>query len=255
MKQFITLAVVVGFAYLGYKFEPALRETITGIPYAVGHKIPADLMPKVDLATLRQDQLPKEISILSSMPFKHKETGLFINVPIGSKHQPIKVVPPNVHLRVTGTKYQVVMPIAKTDLIEQLSRMTHEATPAPIAADTNPTTPSAPVTAAPAIAPTPDPIPSAVPSIPAVSNSSDVDAVSLMRSSLQQNPVKEFAIGQITAWNPGPEETFDGETFATGTVSYEATTILGQKTMQAKALIKNGRIEKWIHAKSGIEIE
>jgi hypothetical protein len=76
-----------------------------------------------------------------------------------------------------------------------------------------------------------------------------------MRESLQTNPIKEFSIGQVTTWSPGPEETIDGETFATGIISYEATTILGHKTMQAKALIKNGSIQKWIHAKSGIEIK
>ena len=50
-------------------------------------------------------------------------------------------------------------------------------------------------------------------------------------------------------------ETIDGETFATGIISYETPTILGQKSMQAKALIKNGSIQKWTYAKSGIEIK
>ena len=76
-----------------------------------------------------------------------------------------------------------------------------------------------------------------------------------MRDSLQIKPTKEFGVSQITDWSAGPTETIDGETYETGIVSYEATTILGQKTMRAKALIKNGHIEKWIHAKSGVQIE
>lgn len=246
MKHLITIAVVGAAAYFGYKFEPDLRLAITGIPYGVGHKMAINSLPNVDLATLRPDQLPKEVTIFSTIPVKDQSTGIIINLPANSKLQPVKIIPPNVQLLVKGTKYKIVLPIDKTDLIEQLSLMPLDTAPPPAPAEPEPE-PVAPV-------PTPaEPAPIAAPT--PTTPIGPVDPVKLMRETLQKNPIKEFSIGQVTTWSPGPEETIDGESFATGIISYEATTILGQKTMQAKALIKNGSIQKWTYAKSGIEIK
>lgn len=248
MKHLITIAVVGAAAYFGYKFEPDLRLAITGIPYGVGHKMANSSLPNVDLATLRPDQLPKEVTIFATIPFKDTSANLVINLPAGSKHQPVKVTPPNVQLLVKGTKFKIVLPIEKTDLIEQLSLMPLDTAPPP--------TPTEPEPEPEPVAPEPtpaEPAPIAAPTPTAPIG--PVDPVKLMRESLQTNPVKEFSIGQVTTWSPGPEETIDGETFATGIISYETPTILGQKTMQAKALIKNGSIQKWTYTKSGIEIK
>ncbi|MFN6018334.1 MAG: hypothetical protein ACK49N_12235 [Verrucomicrobiota bacterium] len=248
MKHLITIAVVGAAAYFGYKFEPDLRLAITGIPYGVGHKMAINSLPNVDLATLRPDQLPKEVTIFSTIPVKDQSTGIIINLPANSKLQPVKITPPNVQLLVKGTKYKIVLPIDKTDLIEQLSLMPLDTAPPPAPAEPEPE----PEPAAPEPPPAePTPIAAPTPTAPI----GPVDPVKLMRETLQKKPIKEFSIGQVTTWSPGPEETIDGETFATGVISYEATTILGQKTMQAKALIKNGSIQKWTHAKSGIEIK
>jgi hypothetical protein len=248
MKHLITIAVVGAAAYFGYKFEPDLRLAITGIPYGVGHKMANSSLPNVDLATLRPDQLPKEVTIFATIPFKDTSANLVINLPAGSKHQPVKITPPNVQLLVKGTKYKIVLPIEKTDLIEQLSLMPLDTAPPPTPTETEPE----PEPVAPEPTPAePAPIAAPTPTAPI----GPVDPVKLMRESLQTNPVKEFSIGQVTTWSPGPEETIDGETFATGIISYETPTILGQKTMQAKALIKNGSIQKWTYAKSGIEIK
>jgi hypothetical protein len=46
----------------------------------------------------------------------------------------------------------------------------------------------------------------------------------------------------------------DGETYQTGLAAYKAETIFGPKTVQAKALIKGGKVIKWIYAKTGMEI-
>lgn len=247
MKHLITITVVAAAAYFGYKFEPDLRLSITGIPYGVGHKILNDSLPNVDLTALRPDQLPKEVTIFTAMPFKDTSANLVINLPPGSKHQPVKITPPNVQLLVKGTKYQIVLPIDKTDLIEQLSQMPLSSAPTETPAEPKPE----PEPAAPEAPPAePAPLAASTPTAPI----GPVDPVKLMRECLQNNPIKEFSIGQVTTWSSGPEETIDGETFATGIISYEAKTILGQKTMQAKALIKNGSILKWTHAKSGIEI-
>jgi hypothetical protein len=248
MKNLITIAVVGVAAYFGYKFEPDLRLAITGIPYGVGHRMAISSLPNVDLATLRPDQLPREVTIFTTIPAKDQSTGIIINIPAGSKLQPTKITPPNVQLLVKDTKYQIVLPIDKTDLIQQLSLMPLNTAP--------PEAPAEPEPVPESIAPEPPPAEPASITVPTpTAPTGPVDPLKLMRDSLQNNQIKEFSIGQVTTWSAGAEETIDGETFATGIVSYEAPTILGQKTMQAKALIKNGNIQKWINAKSGIEIK
>jgi hypothetical protein len=47
----------------------------------------------------------------------------------------------------------------------------------------------------------------------------------------------------------------DGQPFQTGSVTYKAETIFGVKTIQAKALIKGGKVQRWIWPKSGMEIK
>jgi len=49
-------------------------------------------------------------------------------------------------------------------------------------------------------------------------------------------------------------EEVDGESYQTGMAAYKAKTIFGVKTVQAKALIKGGKVAKWVYAKTGMEI-
>jgi hypothetical protein len=135
-------------------------------------------------------------------------------------------------------------------------------TPSPVTENSSPTTESIPAAAETNEATTNDTTntsespatPSVTPeAIPAPSGSSNpVDA---MRASIQSGQFKELKIDKILSWNPGGEETIDGVTFATGTVSYEAETIFGLKTVQAKALIQNGVVKKWISPNSGAAIK
>ena len=252
MKHLITLCVVCLAAYFGYKFEPALRQVITGIPYQA-NSLPANQADlNIDPTTLGPDQLPKEVSIYVTIPFKDDSSGLTANLVAGSKHPLLKVMGSNLQIQVKDTNYKITLPISKTDLLQQLAQMPLNATiDAPTELPPTKTEPE-PEPHKPQ-AETPGPI-TTTPQPPATSDT-PIDPLKLMRDSLQNKPIKEFAIDQIVTWSPGGEETFDGETYTTGTVSYESSTILGQKTMQAKALIRNGIIEKWIWPKSGIEIK
>lgn len=76
-----------------------------------------------------------------------------------------------------------------------------------------------------------------------------------MQESLRSGQIKEFTFDQVLDWKAGTEEAVDGENYATGLVSYKAETIFGVKTIQAKALIKDGKVAKWIWPKSGMEIK
>ena len=192
MKLLLMLIVAGSAAYFGYKHEPDLRPFITGTPQAVRPSIP-DSLRDIDLASLRADQLPKEVTIFITRPFKHSNGNLEITILPGSKHAPVKISPPNVHLRVEGTKYQFVLPIDKTDLIEQLSQMSLDSAPAP----TN-TEPALPKPQSPSAQPTPSSTVSPKPTPTAPSTATSTDAVMLMRDTLRNNPLKEFSTSQIT---------------------------------------------------------
>lgn len=84
---------------------------------------------------------------------------------------------------------------------------------------------------------------------------SDEEIVALMKKSIEAGAVKEFSMKQVKGWKATGDETIDGTTYQTGLAAYEAETIFGLKPVQAKALIKDGKVERWVYAKSGMEIQ
>lgn len=81
------------------------------------------------------------------------------------------------------------------------------------------------------------------------------DIVKVMQESIKGGKVNEFKFEQVLAWKAGSEETVDGTKYQTGEAAYKAETIFGVKTMQAKALIKDGKVAKWVWKTSGMEIK
>lgn len=86
-------------------------------------------------------------------------------------------------------------------------------------------------------------------------NLSDDEVLALMKKSIKEGALKEFTFDQVKGWKVTGSETVDGTEYQTGLAAYEATTIFGVRPVQAKALIKGGKIERWIFAKSGMEIQ
>ncbi len=76
-----------------------------------------------------------------------------------------------------------------------------------------------------------------------------------MQESVRTGQIKEFTLDQVLTWKAEANETVDGATFQVGIVTYKAETIFGVKTIQAKALLKNGQVQRWIWPKSGMEIK
>ena len=76
-----------------------------------------------------------------------------------------------------------------------------------------------------------------------------------MKQHIQGGNIKEFEFKQGQGWRAGPDEVIDGESFQVGLIRYMAETIFGTKSIEAKALIKNGEVVMWIWPKSGMEIK
>lgn len=78
--------------------------------------------------------------------------------------------------------------------------------------------------------------------------------VDIMKTSLEGGALEEFTAAQVEEWSVGEPEELKGEIYNTGLVVYQAETIFGFKKVRAKAYIKNGKVEKWVYAKTGMEI-
>jgi hypothetical protein len=102
---------------------------------------------------------------------------------------------------------------------------------------------------------TPEPTPTPDPAPVGGGKLADEQIIELMKKSIAGGAVKEFTSDQVKGWKINGDETIDGTDYQTGLAAYEATTIFGIRPVQAKALIKDGKIERWVYAKSGMEIQ
>ena len=96
--------------------------------------------------------------------------------------------------------------------------------------------------------PAPEPAPPATTSGP-------VNVVQVMQESIRSGQIKEFTFDQVLSWKAEPDDTVEGTLYQAGSVAYKAETIFGVKTIQAKALIKDAKVHRWIWPKSGMEIK
>ena len=78
--------------------------------------------------------------------------------------------------------------------------------------------------------------------------------VSTMQASINAQQIKKFGYSAVTSWKAGETENIDGQSYQTGLVTYKDQTIFGVKNIQAKALIINGKVQRWIWPTSGLEI-
>lgn len=135
--------------------------------------------------------------------------------------------------------------------------------------------PAMPTTPDPVVSTTPDPVdptipevvdvtpptttdpttPPIVPEIPETPTQT-ADAVLVMKASIASGEVSKFSAAQVLEWQAGTSpETIDGETYQIGNLVYQTETPFGTKNLPAKALIKNGKVVRWISPKSGMKID
>ena len=75
-----------------------------------------------------------------------------------------------------------------------------------------------------------------------------------MKKFIAAGTLKEFKAEQVVSWKAGEDESIDGVNYQIGLVTYKAQTIFGEKPVNAKALIKGGEVNRWVFAKSGMEM-
>jgi hypothetical protein len=288
MKIILFIVGILVAGVLGYSTEPKLRIALTRAMKLHTSKlaVKSEERLKIDLASLTPNQLPTKVTLARKVQFDDQSSGLVLYVGKGSEVTLVRIKGKNAIVRPNDTTYLIEVPIEHTDLIDRLhskpiplpifpetppeTSPAQEPTPAPETAPAPETTPAPEPTPAPqpAPAPAPEPVPPTTPApapvpTPAPSPPSTSDAppaapthvVVIMQESIHDGQIKEFRFDQVLDWKAGENETVGGQIFQTGIVSYKAETIFGVKTIQAKALIQNGKVLRWIWPKSGMEIK
>ena len=280
MKTFLFLLGLVAACILGYSFEPDLRFKLTGQTPVKGNAkpgrmavVPTPPEQAIDPASFPADQLPEKILLKNSAEIADPASDLKMTITAGSRVNLIRLAGENVIISPGAGPLEGSVPIDQTDLLEQLAALPKNPRPAPedpVVAVVTPTDPEMPVDPAPGPAPEPEPAPEPTPEpeptpapepepTPAPEPpvpTGPVDVVAVMQGSIKAGEIKEFSFDQVLDWQASEEtETIDGETYSTGIASYKAETVFGVKTIQAKALIKDGKVVRWLWPKSGMEIK
>ena len=285
MKLLPTLFGMAAAGALGYLAEPSLRFQLTGMqPSAVEKgkntnvvlQMP-DGAPQIDLASLTAAQLPQRVLLSTEVKVSDAASGVTMNIPAGNRVKVVRIERGNVVVSPSDGPFLGLVAITDTDLLQQLAANppTHVAppvappdvaiSPQPIIPPTGDSeepavkTPEPPPAPEPAPAVIPDPVPTPEPAPagePAPTEATGpTDVVKTMQDSIKAAQIKEFTFDQVLEWTAESDEIVDGETYQTGVASYKAETIFGVKTIQAKALIKGNKVQRWIWPKSGMEIK
>lgn len=83
----------------------------------------------------------------------------------------------------------------------------------------------------------------------------EVQVVQAMKDSVDAGGVSEFKTDQVVEWKLQGKKTVDGVEYDQGVVVYKAYTIFGAQELEAKALIKDGKVAKWLWGATDTEMK
>jgi hypothetical protein len=113
----------------------------------------------------------------------------------------------------------------------------------------------------PEITPEPEPEPEIVvmpepekPEVKPVVRLSEQELIDALKASVKAGDVNEFSFEQVIAWKRGSEELVGSDSFEVGMVTYKADTIFDVQELDAKALIKDGKVVKWLWPTTNTEM-
>ncbi len=291
MKFLLNAVGILAAAVVGYLAEPIFRYQLTGIPPGANDDFNIVLVQvdpdgnttriRINIADLKPEQLPARVVLKDSIEVANASSGVTMQIDAGSSVKPLRiengglVVSPGV----AGFEGRVAVP--STDLMEQLASGPRPTEPQPNALatrtdpaaggmggvpDSLPDDPMGQTAGAdpamdarpepePEPAPEPEPDPEPEPEPEMVVDTGPVDVVKTMQGSIKAGEITTFTFDQVTEWKEAEDESIDGEDYQIGLAAYQAETFLGVQTIQAKALIRGGKVQRWVMAQSGFEIK
>ncbi|MEM7385812.1 MAG: hypothetical protein AAF514_12780 [Verrucomicrobiota bacterium] len=75
-------------------------------------------------------------------------------------------------------------------------------------------------------------------------------SIPIMKASIRKGDVKEIKLDKIAYWKLRNPEFYGGTEYWVGLVGYEAETIFGLINTEGMALIRGGKVEKWVYSGS-----
>lgn len=226
----------------------------------------------IDLEDVDPKDFPDKVTLSSELVLTDKNGLSPLKLDAGSPVSPLELE--DMMLKVTSslaTHLTGEISVLETDFVEGVAYKRMDRRMAMLEADKPPVAPTPPAAKPPvelAVAPTPvpepmvepepvpepepAPEPEPEPAAPTTLNAEQI--VAAMKASLEGGSIKELDAKKVINWEAGEDESFDGQQFQVGIATYKEMTILGEKTLQAKALFEEGKLDKWIHAKTGMEI-
>ncbi|MCU0797300.1 MAG: hypothetical protein MUF31_15350 [Akkermansiaceae bacterium] len=199
------------------------------------------------VAALKPDQLPEKVTLRTDLELPVPGAAKPMTLPSGAPVTPVRVEGEMLVVSPFAGPIEGKVHVMATNLVELLGNQP----PAPPVAVVPEPAPMPEPTPAPTPTPAPEPTPTPAPA----AELDEEGIVQLMQSDIKGGRIQEFEFEQVLGWKAGETVEQDGETFQSGLVAYKATTIFGEKTIQAQALIKDGKIVKWIWPNSGMEIK
>lgn len=274
MKLGIGFIGIIIAGVLGYALEPSIRPALVSTKLSSADPVeekgggnppsqpssepetpaakPEDPMPSAEavpdwVLTLAPEQLPEKVVLKSKALIPVPGSPDPISLPEGVPVTPVRIDGSFLVFTSLAGPMEGKTPIIATDLVEVLGDEPPAAPPM-ASNDPVPTQPPADVATPMPEEPAPEPEPETPKRL------SDEEIVSVMQQSVKDGQIKEFNFDQVLGWKAAEDKESGGETYQSGLASYKAETIFGVKNIEAQALIKDGKVVKWIWPKSGMEI-
>ena len=264
LATIVLVLVCVGLGYIvepmfisGVKKKPATQTAAkpgTGEPTDPNQPKPKPKEPdttptiQVDLSKIIEADFPEKVELKESYTVSDAESGTTVTLKAGSMVKPVRLQGDYLVIQPSLIPIQSAIHVDKTNfkelavpkMLERIKNPVVVADPDPVAPtppDPDPVTPS-----------DPDPAPAPVAKL------GDDAVVALLKADVAAGKVTEFKADQVTVWEAGEVMEFDGESYQTGRVTFKAETILGVQEHEAIALIKDGKVHKWMWAKTKLEM-
>lgn len=275
MTNIGTILLLIVCVGIGYVLEPLFFEGREGVvtkaaaktvpdPDAApddsadppGTPVPADQDPpapsiEVDLSKVVPEDFPAKVELKVAHTISDANSGVTMKLEKGIQVKPVRLQAGRLVVQPVGLPIESLIDVDSTNFKELiLPRMIERLQNAAVAKAPEPAPPVEPAPPA-----DPEPVPPAVtPATPAADKLDAAAIVALLKADVEAGQVTEFKAGQVTGWRAGEELEFDGNTYQTGLVTFKAETILGVQEHEAIALIEDGKVYKWMWAKTKLEM-
>lgn len=270
---FFMLMGVVGYMLQPVMFHEAADADVVAAEaddYAVTRSVkgPDGSEMMISLDKLAPENFPPIVTISESMELADRTGGLSKIALKGTELKPTRVVGRELTLLEQSTGLSGKIDMAKTDfgvrvvthVENRLAGITTPTPPNTVADNSGGASNQSPVEEAqpepePEPEPAPEPEPEPEPEPVAEVTLSPEEIVTAMKASVDAGDVSTFAADDVQEYKAGEPAHHDGVDYQTGTATYKKKTILGVKSITAVALIKGGKVDRWVSARTGMKIK